>query len=96
MGTSLILFLAVLIAGCGAATNVQVMKPVNGEIKPFLTPEMQKSRCYNFLTAGREGEMIARKSNMLLNECNLSAKDVINRLTYLTCTTKDTYMAESG
>jgi hypothetical protein len=96
MRTTLILFLAVLMAGCGAATNVQVMKPVNGEIQSFLTPEMQKSRCYSFLTAGREGEMIARKSNMLLSECNLSAKDVINRLTYLTYTTKDTYMAESG
>lgn len=96
MRTTLILFLAVLLAGCAAATNVQVMKPVNGEIQSFLTPELQKGRCYSFLTAGREGEMIARKSNMLLNECNLTAKDVINRLTYLTYTTKDTYMAESG
>ncbi|HSD93800.1 MAG TPA: hypothetical protein VLA94_00080 [Syntrophales bacterium] len=96
MRTILILFLAVLMAGCGAATNVQVMKPVNGDIQSFLTPEMKKSRCYSFLTGGREGEMIARKSNMLLNECNLSAMDVINRLTYLTYTTKDTYMAESG
>jgi major membrane immunogen (membrane-anchored lipoprotein) len=95
MRTTLILILAVLIAGCGAS-NVQVIKPVNGDVKPLLTTEMQKSRCYSLLTAGREGEMIARKSNMLLNECNLSAVDVINRLTYMTYTTKDTYMAESG
>lgn len=96
MRTALILFLAALLAGCGAATNVQVMKPVNGEIQSFLTPELQKSRCYNFLSAGREGEMIARKSNVLLNECNLSAKDAVDRVIYLTYTTKDAYVAESG
>ena len=96
MRTALILFLAALLAGCGAATNVQVMKPVNGEIQSFLTPELQKSRCYNFLSAGREGEMIARKSNVLLNECNLSAKDAVDRVIYLTYTTRDAYVAESG
>ena len=96
MRTALILTLAVLLAGCGAATNVQVMKPVNGEIQSFLTPELQKSRCYNFMSAGREGEIIAKKSNVLLNECNLTAKDAVNRVTYLTYTTKDVYVAESG
>ena len=96
MRTALILFLVALLAGCGAATNVQVMKPVNGEIQSFLTPELQKSRCYNFLSAGREGEMIARKSNVLLNECNLSAKDAVDRVIYLTYTTRDAYVAESG
>jgi hypothetical protein len=95
MRTTLILLLAVLIAGCGAS-NVQVIKPVNGDVKPFLTPEMQKSRCYNILTAGQEGEAVARKANLLMYECNLSVADVINRLSLLTYSTKDSYKAESG
>ena len=40
--------------------------------------------------------MIAKKSNVLLNECNLTAKDAVNRVIYLTYTTKDAYVAESG
>lgn len=95
MRTTLILFLAVLIAGCGAS-NVQVMKPVNGDMKPFLTPEMQKARCYNILAEGREGEAVAKKANLPLSECNLKAIDVINRLSLLAYSTKEGYMAESG
>jgi hypothetical protein len=95
MRTILILFLAVLIAGCGAS-NVQVIKPVNGDVKPLLTPEMQKSRCYNILTGGQEGEAVAKKANLLMYECNLTVVDVINRLSVLTYSTKDSYMAESG
>ena len=91
----LILFLSVLIAGCGVS-NVQVMKPVNGDMKPFLTPDMQKARCYNILAAGREGEAVAKKANLQLSECNLKVIDVINRLSLLTYSTKDSYMAESG
>jgi hypothetical protein len=95
MRTTLILLLAVLIAGCGAS-NVQVIKPVNGDVKPFMTPEMQKSRCYNILTGGQEGEAVAKKANLLMYECNLTVPDVIDRLSMLTYSSKDSYTAESG
>jgi len=48
MRTSPILFLAVLIAGCGAATNVQVMKPVTAKSNPFSRLKLQKSAATTF------------------------------------------------
>jgi hypothetical protein len=95
MRTILILFLAVLIAGCGAS-NVQVIKPVNGDVKPLLRPELQKGQCFNFTAGGGGGETLTKKSGMSSDECNLTVDEVVYRLTVLACIGKETYTAEAG
>ncbi len=89
-----ILFLAALIAGCGA-TNVQVVKPVNGEVKSFLRPELQKGQCFHFREWGG-GETLTKKTGLSSDECNLTIDEVVTRLTIIAYTGKDTVTADSG
>jgi hypothetical protein len=95
MRTILILFLAVLIAGCGAS-NVQVIKPVNGDVKPLLRPELQKGQCFNFAAWGGGGDTLTKKSALSSDECNLTVDEVVYRLTVLCYIGKETYTAEAG
>lgn len=95
MRTVLILLLAFLIAGCGAA-NVQVMKPVNGDVKQQLRPELQKDRCFIFVTGEGGGEVPTKKTGQSSSDCIMSIDEVVNRVTVLAYLGKDSYTAESG
>ena len=95
MRNYLILLLAVLIVGCGSA-NVQVIKPVNGEVKSFLRPELQKERCFNYAAWGGGGEVLTKKGSQSPSECNMSIDEVVNRVTVLAYIGKEEYTAESG